>query len=323
MKFQILSVKAREVLDSRGNPTVEAELRTKSGISRAIVPSGASVGIHEALELRDGGERFLGKGVQKAVESVNKTISKEIIGLDCREQTEIDRLMIELDGTENKSRLGANAILAVSMAVSRASALEEGIPLYQRIGEISGNKRFILPVPSMNVINGGIHAGNNLDIQEYMILPVGAESFREAIRISSETYHYLKGIIREKYGRNSINVGDEGGFAPPLRRAEEPLDLILEALDEAGYQDMVRFGIDAAASEFYNEGKYILEGRELSPGELIDFYAELIEKYPIISVEDPFYQDDWNSWREFTEKFGNRIQIVGDDLLATNVKRKG
>jgi len=320
MKFQIRDIRAREVLDSRGNPTIEAEVKTEKGISRAMVPSGASTGIHEALELRDKDNRYLGKGVRKAVGNVNKIIAKKLIGLDCRDQRDIDRLMIELDGTENKSNLGANAILAVSMAVTRASALEQDIPLYGWIAELAGNKRIALPVPSMNVINGGRHAGNKLDIQEYMILPLGAKNFTEGVRFCAEVYHNLKSIIKEKYGKNAINVGDEGGFAPPLDRAEEPLNLILEAVEESGYQDEIKLGIDAAASEFYKDNSYFFEGKNLSGEELGDFYSDLLRSYPIVSCEDLFAQDDWDSWIEFTKKY-NKIQIVGDDLLVTNVKR--
>ncbi len=321
MAFEIQSIMAREVLDSRGNPTIEVEVRTKQGISRAMVPSGASTGIHEAIELRDGGKRFLGKGVQKAVDNVNKIISNELKGRECTEQREIDMAMIEIDGTENKSRLGANAILGVSMAVCRASALELEIPLYERIAGLSGNKKLILPTPAMNVINGGVHAGNSLDIQEYMILPVGAESFSEGVRLCAEVYQTLKGIIRERYGKNAINVGDEGGFAPPLSHAEEPFELILKAVREVGYEHEIKLGIDAAASEFYSNTGYRIEGRELSGDELMEFYKDLIENYPIISVEDIYAQDDWYPWQNFTGIFGDRVEIVGDDLLVTNVKR--
>lgn len=321
MTPEIQAIRAREVLDSRGNPTVEVEVRTEKGLSRAMVPSGASTGIHEALELRDGGKRFLGKGVQKAVGNVNDRISKELVGKDCTKQQDIDNAMLELDGTENKSTLGANSILGVSMAVCRASALELGIPLYERVAELSGNRNLILPTPAMNVINGGEHAGNSLDIQEYMILPVGAKSFSEAARLCAEVYQTLKGIIKRKYGKGAINVGDEGGFAPPLSHVEEPFELILKAISEAGYEKEIKLGIDAAASEFYNNGKYKIEGNDLSGGELMEFYKNLIENYPIISMEDVCAQDDWDSWVEFTGKFGSRVQVVGDDLLVTNVKR--
>jgi len=323
MGFEIQSIRAREVLDSRGNPTIEVEVKTEKGISRAMVPSGASTGIHEALELRDGNSRFLGKGVQKAVGNVNDRISKELAGKDCTKQQDIDNAMLELDGTENKSNLGANSILGVSMAVCRASALELGIPLYERVAELSGNRNLILPTPAMNVINGGEHAGNSLDIQEYMILPVGAKSFGEAARLCAEVYQTLKGIIKGEYGNDAINVGDEGGFAPPLSQAEEPFELILKAISEAGYEKEIKLGIDAAASEFYNDGKYRIEDNDLSGDELIEFYKNLIEKYPIISVEDVCAQDDWDSWVGFTGKFGSKVQVVGDDLLVTNVKRIG
>ncbi|MBN2014913.1 MAG: phosphopyruvate hydratase [Candidatus Altiarchaeota archaeon] len=320
MSFRIEEIHAREVLDSRGNPTVEVDLRTAKGVSRAMIPSGASTGVHEALELRDKEQRYHGKGVLKAVENVNRIISKKVIGLDCRKQREIDSLMIELDGTENKSKLGANSILGVSMAVTRAAALEQGIPLYKWISTLSGGDTS-LPVPSMNVVNGGEHAGNKLDIQEYMILPVGAGDLREAVRMCSEVYQSLKDIIKKKYGRNAINVGDEGGFAPPLSQAEEPLELILEAVEESGYNGKVKMGIDAAASEFYDEGNYVFEGRKISGEELSDIYVDLLQKYPIVSCEDVFAQDDWGSWKAFTEKNSERVQLVGDDLLVTNVKR--
>jgi len=321
MSFKIQDIRAREVLDSRGNPTVEAEVKTERGISRAMVPSGASTGIHEALELRDKDHRYLGKGVRKAVSNVNKIIAKKLIGLDCRDQRDIDKLMIELDGTENKSNLGANAILSVSMAVTRATALEQDIPLYRWIAELSGNKEIALPVPSMNVINGGRHAGNKLDIQEYMILPVGAKNFTEGVRFCAEVYQNLKGIILEKYGKNAINVGDEGGFAPPLDQADEPLNLILKAIEESGYQNKVKLGIDAAASEFYKDGNYVFEGKTLPGEEMGEVYSDLLKSYPIVSYEDVFAQDDWESWIEFTKKHNKKIQIVGDDLLVTNVKR--
>ncbi len=316
-----MDVRAREVLDSRGNPTVEVDLKTRNGTSRAIVPSGASTGIHEALELRDGGDRYLGRGVRKAVGNVNKNISKQIIGLDCRNQREIDSQMIELDGTENKSMLGANAILAVSMAVTRASATELGIPLYQRIADLSENKKLLMPTPSMNVINGGSHAGNELDIQEYMILPTGAGNLAAGVRICAEVYQTLKEILRNRYGKGAINVGDEGGFAPPLKKAEEPLDLILNAVDKLGYEDKVEIAIDAAASEFYKDGRYVIEGEKLSGYELADKYTNLIDNYPIVSLEDVFAQDDWSSWTEFNKKTGKKIQVVGDDILVTNVER--
>jgi len=320
-KFEIVSLRAREILDSRGNPTVEVELKTKNSVVRAMVPSGASTGIYEAVELRDNDERFHGKGVRKAVGNVNNIIAKRIVGMDCREQGEIDMIMIDMDGTVNKSNLGANAILGVSMCLTRASAAEMEIPLYERIAQLAGNSLLLLPVPAMNVINGGKHAGNRLDIQEYMILPTGAKNFAEGVRISSEIYHELKDIIKRRYGKNAINVGDEGGFAPPLEKPEEPLDLIMEAIDRLDYIDIVELGIDAAASEFYRDGKYIITGEEMDGKKLMDFYESIIKEYPIVSFEDPFAEDDWDSWIEFTNIFGNRLQIVGDDLLVTNVNR--
>ena len=330
MSSKIKGVRAREVLDSRGNPTVEAEVWTEKNVSRAIVPSGASTGVHEALELRDKGKRYLGKGVSKAVSNVNKIIAKKISGMDCAEQEAIDATMLELDGTDNKSKLGANAILSVSMAVSRLGAMEKEIPLYKHIGELSGNKKFLLPIPSMNVLNGGVHAGNKLDIQEYMILPVGAKSFREALEISAEVYQNLKIVIKEKYGKDAINVGDEGGFAPQLSRPEEPLDLIWAAVEKAGHENVVKMGVDAAASEFFEQdkngrkagkGNYILEGMELTPEKLAERYGQMIDSYPIVSLEDAFSQDDWSTWSSFTKKYGGKVQVVGDDLLVTNVKR--
>ncbi len=321
MNFEIKNTKAREVLDSRGNPTVEVELSTDKSTVRATIPSGASTGIHEALELRDGNKRFHGKGVRKAVNNVNNKIAKEIEGMDSREQEEIDNLMIELDGTVNKSNLGANAILGVSMCLPRASAAEMGIPLYERIGQLASNKKFTLPTPSMNVINGGEHAGNRLDIQEYMIMPTGAANFMDAVRICSETYIELKSILRDKYGKNAINVGDEGGFAPPLNKPEEPLDLILQATEELGYSRKVELALDAAASGFYRNGKYHIGGKELNGSELGTLYEEMIKRYPIVSLEDPFAEDDWHSWSQFTSFSSDNIQIVGDDLLVTNVDR--
>ncbi|MEA1924335.1 MAG: phosphopyruvate hydratase [Candidatus Altiarchaeota archaeon] len=321
MSFEIKNTRAREVLDSRGNPTVEVELSTDNSTVRATIPSGASTGIHEALELRDGNSRFHGRGVRKAVENVNNKIAKKIKGMDTRKQEEVDNLMIELDGTGNKSNLGANAILGVSMCLPRASAMEMGIPLYERIGQLASNKKFILPTPSMNVINGGEHAGNKLDIQEYMIMPTGAVNFMDAVRICSEIYIELKSILLDRYGKNAINVGDEGGFAPPLQKPEEPLELILQATEELGYSGKVELALDAAASEFYQNGKYQIGGEELNGADLGTLYEEMIKKYPIASLEDPFAQDDWYSWIRFTSYFSDSVQIVGDDLLVTNVDR--
>ncbi|GAB6136623.1 phosphopyruvate hydratase [Thermococcus prieurii] len=320
--FEITAVIAREILDSRGNPTVEVEVYTPVSMGRAAVPSGASTGTHEAVELRDGGKRYHGKGVKRAVENVNKIIAPEIIGMDVTWQRDIDTLMIELDGTENKSNLGANAILGVSLAVAKAAANALGLPLYQYIG---GTNAYVMPVPMSNVINGGVHAGNELDFQEFMIMPVGADSFREGIRWVSETYHTLKKVIAEKYGKNAVNVGDEGGFAPPLKEPSEALDLLTEAIEETGYKvgDEIAFALDPASSEFYDEklGKYVVGGKEYDRGELLELYRELVSKYPIVSLEDPFHEEDWEGFVEITKELGRKIQIVGDDIFVTNPKR--
>ncbi len=318
--MKINSIIAREVLDSRGNPTIEVELNIDKGNVSAIVPSGASTGQYEALELRDKDDRFHGKGVLKAIENVNK-IAKEIIGMNCTKQEEIDQKMIALDNTEYKTKLGANAILGISMAVCRAGALAKNIHLYKYIQEISGNKELKLPVPSLNVINGGQHAGNKLDIQEYMILPIGAPNFREAIRYGSETYHHLKKIIKEKYGQDAVNVGDEGGFAPPLTNIEEPIQLLEQAIEKAGYKGKIKIGLDCAASEFFKEDKYNIEEEKLTGDELIEKYKQIIEKHELISIEDPFDQDDWESYAKLTKTIGEKCQIVGDDLLVTNPKK--
>ncbi len=336
MNFKIKKVKAREALDSRGNPTVEVELlastrassraglTTKSCCAKSIVPSGASTGIHEALELRDNNKkRFNGKGVLNAVSNVNKIIAKKIIGLDCRNQREIDNILIELDGTENKSKLGANAILAVSMAVCKAGANCSGKELYQYIQRLSNSKKFMLPAPQMNVINSGRHAGVENDIQEHMIMPVGFKSFKDALRAGVETYHALKGILKKKYGAKSILLGDEGGFAPPIKSVEERLELLLQAVDESGYRGKIKLALDCAASEFYNEeaNQYTIINKKYNKERLIDFYKSLIKKFPIASIEDGFAQDDWHGWQLFNRELGRKIQIVGDDLLATNIMR--
>ncbi len=322
MSIVIEKVHGREVFDSRGNPTVEAELKLSNGaIVRAMVPSGASTGKHEALELRDGESRLMGKGVTKAVRNIDEIIAPKIVGNSPLEQEKLDMLMIELDGTENKSKLGANAILAVSMAIAKAGALVKNIPLYQHLGELFSVPKVLLPVPSFNVINGGAHAGNNLDIQEFMVFPYKAKSFRRAMEIGVEVYHELKNLLKKKYGKNAINVGDEGGFAPPLSATHEPLDLLVTVVENLGYQDVLGFALDSAASEFYKEGVYHLEGRNMSGGELIDFYKQLVESYPIVSLEDPFDEEDFENFAQLTKEIGNKIQIVGDDLLVTNVKR--
>ncbi|SHK23639.1 phosphopyruvate hydratase [Thermocrinis minervae] len=314
---QIVKVKAREVLDSRGNPTVEVEVYLQSGaVGRAIVPSGASTGEKEALELRDHDpKRYLGKGVLKAVDNVNSIIAKEIVGLESTEQAYIDKILIELDGTPNKSRLGANAILGVSMAVARASAQELGIPLYMYIGGLQANK---LPVPLMNVINGGVHADNPLDIQEFMIVPLG-DRFSEALRKGVEVFHTLKSLLKEK--GFSTNVGDEGGFAPNLENTEQALDFLMMAIEKAGYkpgEDLV-LALDCASSEFYYEDDlYHFEGKKWTAEELVEFYAKLTNKYPIVSIEDPIAENDWEGWKLITKRLGDRLQLVGDDLFVTN-----
>jgi enolase len=318
----IVDIVGREILDSRGNPTVECDVLLESGVmGRAAVPSGASTGSREAIELRDGDKsRYLGKGVLKAVEHINTEISEAILGLDASEQAFLDRTLIELDGTDNKSRLGANAMLAVSMAVARAAAEEAGIPLYRYFGGMGGKD---LPVPMMNVINGGAHANNNLDLQEFMIIPVGAPSFREALRYGAEVFHALKKIIHDK--GMSIAVGDEGGFAPNVDNHEAAIQLILQAISDAGYtagQDIV-LGLDCASSEFYKDGKYVLEGEggvQLSAEEWANMLATWCDKYPIISIEDGMAEGDWDGWKLLTEKLGTKVQLVGDDLFVTNTK---
>ena len=317
----IVDVYAREILDSRGNPTVEVEVVLEDGVmGRAAVPSGASTGEYEAVELRDGGDRYMGKGVLDAIENVNEVIAPELIGFDVREQVDIDNLMRELDGTDNKGKLGANAILGVSMAVAKAAAEATGTFLYNYIGGMNAKT---LPVPMMNILNGGEHADNNVDLQEFMIMPVGAVSFREALQMGAEVYHNLKKVLQEK--DLGTGVGDEGGFAPDLGSNEEALQVIVEAIEAAGYEAGEDFylAIDAAASEIYKDGKYDLagEGVKKTSEEMVDFYAELIDKYPIISLEDGLDEDDWEGWAQLTERLGDRLQIVGDDLFVTNVER--
>lgn len=313
----IYDVFAREVLDSRGNPTVEVEVILESGsMGRAIVPSGASTGEREALELRDGDRtRYKGKGVLKAVEHVNETIAPKLEGLDALEQTYIDNLMIELDGTENKSNLGANALLGVSMAVARAAADFVGLPLYQYIGGIRARE---LPVPMMNVINGGVHAQNPLDCQEFMIVPVGADCFNESIRMGVEVFHTLKDVLKDK--GHFTGVGDEGGFAPQIKNTKQALDILLKSIEQAGFKpgEDILIALDPAASEFYKKGKYHIDGNVWTSDKLVDFYDKIINDYPIISIEDGFAQNDWKGWKKFTEKCSSRIQIVGDDIFVTN-----
>jgi len=310
-------IHAREILDSRGNPTVEVDIETESGFGRASVPSGASTGTNEALELRDKGKRFLGKGVLKAVENVNTEIRNALIGMDVRDQRSIDNIMLELDGTQNKSRLGANAILGVSLAVAHASADSIGISLYRYLG---GTNAFTLPCPTMNVINGGKHAGNELAIQEFMIQPGGAKTFSEALRMGAETYHTLGAILVKKYGNSAVNVGYEGGYAPPLKNTTDALDALTDAIEVAGYNKKITIGLDSAATEFYKDGKYKVDGKKLSNEELIDFYAQLVDTYPILSIEDPFEEESFEDFAELTKKLKDTI-IIGDDLFVTNVKR--
>ncbi len=318
----ITDVYAREVLDSRGNPTVEVEVFTESGaFGSALVPSGASTGEHEAVELRDGDkERYLGKGVLRAVENVNETIAPELIGMDVTRQIIIDQLLIELDGTENKGKLGANAILGVSMAVAHAAADYLGQPLYKYLGGFSAHT---LPTPMMNILNGGEHADNNVDIQEFMIMPIGAPTFREALRMGAEIFHSLKGVLKSK-GYNT-GVGDEGGFAPNLKSNEEAFQTIIEAIEAAGYKpgEQVKLAMDVASSEFYENGKYNLKGEGVvrSSEEMIDWFEEMINKYPIISIEDGLDENDWEGHRMLTERIGDRVQLVGDDLFVTNTVR--
>jgi len=321
---QIVNIHGRQVLDSRGNPTVEVEVYTQSGIvGRAMVPSGASTGIYEAVELRDGNKkRFLGKGVDKAVDNVNKVISKELVGMYITEQGLIDAKMIELDGTDNKGKLGANAILGVSLACAKAAAEYTDQPLYRYLGGINANT---LPIPLMNILNGGQHADNKIDIQEFMIMPVGAANFSEALRMGAEVFHNLKSVLKAK--GFSTNVGDEGGFAPDLDSNEAALDVVIEAIEKAGYKPGkdIYLALDPAASEFYNGDKkvYQLEatGQNLTSAEMVKYWKDLVEKYPIISIEDGMDQDDWDGWKELTEAIGHKVQIVGDDLFVTNVKR--
>ena len=318
----IVDIVGREILDSRGNPTVECDVLLESGVmGRAAVPSGASTGSREAIELRDGDKlRYLGKGVLKAVGFINNEISEAVLGLDASEQAFLDRTLIDLDGTENKSRLGANAMLAVSMAVARAAAEEAGLPLYRYFG---GSAAMQMPVPMMNVVNGGAHANNNLDLQEFMIIPIGAPSFREAVRYGAEVFHALKAILHDR--GMSIAVGDEGGFAPNVPSHEAAIQMILEAIDKAGFVagEQIALGLDCAASEFYKDGKYVLAGEgglSLSAQEWTDMLATWVDKYPIISIEDGMAEGDWDGWKILTDRLGKNVQIVGDDLFVTNTK---
>ncbi len=317
----IIDVKGRQILDSRGNPTIEADVLLNDGsMGRGMVPSGASTGSHEALELRDGGKPFGGKGVKKAVANINEIIGPQIIGLCAIEQERVDNVMIELDGTPNKSKLGANATLAVSLAVANAAAQSKGLPLYRYLGGLEAR---ILPVPFMNILNGGKHADNNVDIQEFMIVPSGAETFSDAIKMGVEIYHTLKGILRSK--GYSISVGDEGGFAPDLSSNEEALELLVDSIRKAGYKPGVHchLAIDAAASEFYEDGKYVLKGENWSgtAAELVEKYSTWVKSYPIVSIEDGLFEDDWEGWVVMTKVLGDKIQIIGDDLFVTQRDR--
>jgi len=318
-------IEAREILDSRGNPTVEVDVFLEDGsMGRAAVPSGASTGVHEAVELRDGDKgRFMGKGVLKAVENVNNIIAPELVGLDAMDQVDIDRTMIELDGTDNKSKLGANAILGVSMASARAAADFLGLPLFKYLGAYYANQ---LPVPMANIINGGEHADNSVDFQEFMVMPIGAESLRGGVRMITEVFHNLKSILKEQ--GYSTAVGDEGGFAPNLKSNDEAVEVIVKAIEKAGYKpgEEIAIALDPAASEIYDEDKkkYVFkssDGRELSSAEMVDYWADWVDKYPIISIEDGMAEDDWDGWKLLTDKVGDRCQLVGDDLFVTNTKR--
>ncbi|MBC8416664.1 MAG: phosphopyruvate hydratase [Candidatus Cloacimonetes bacterium] len=319
---EIFAIYGREILDSRGNPTVEVDVQLETGIiGRAAIPSGASTGEHEAVELRDGDNgRYLGKGVLNAVKNVNEIIAPELIGWEVAEQAKIDRVMLELDGTPNKSKLGANAILGVSLAVARAAAEEQELPLYRYIG---GTNARLLPVPMANILNGGKHADNNVDLQEFMIMPLGAKSFKQALQMNAEVFHTLKTLLKKE--GHSTGVGDEGGFAPNLKSNEEALKIIMKAIKQADYRPGkdIYIALDPASSEFFENGKYQLkaENAALSSAEMVDYYTSLVEKYPIISIEDGLAEDDWKGWKLMTEKLGNKIQIVGDDLFVTNVNR--
>jgi len=320
---EIIKVKAREVLDSRGNPTVEVDVVTEHGVFNAMTPSGASAGQHEALELRDGdASRYQGKGVLKAVDNVNKIIVPKLIGLDPASQETIDNILLKLDGTDNKDKFGANAILPVSMAVTKAGAASKGLALFEYIGELFGVLPHMLPVPMCNVINGGKHAGQENSIQEHMLMPTGAKSFTEGIRMISETYHHLKKLLKEKYGSGATLIGDEGGFAPAqITSVDDRIDLMLKAVSNAGYEGMMKIALDPASSEFFYDGTYKIGKKSFSGGEMVDFYVDLCNKYPIVSIEDGLAEDDWDSWVEMVKKLGAKVQIVGDDLFVTNTKR--
>ncbi|KAI9909341.1 hypothetical protein PsorP6_014561 [Peronosclerospora sorghi] len=326
----IQSIHAREIIDSRGNPTVEVDLTLsdRSEVFRASVPSGASTGIHEAVELRDGGKRYAGKGVRRAVENVQRVLGPQLVGADPTHQRELDDLLRSLDGTPNKAKVGANAILGVSLAVAKAGAAAKHVPLYQHFADLIGNETLVLPVPSFNVINGGSHAGNKLAFQEFMLLPTGATSFAEAMAMGCEVYHALKHVIATKYGQDATNVGDEGGFAPNIQSNREGVELLMTAIQKAGYEGKIGIGMDVASSEFYTVDKqYDLDFKSetsshvVTGEELGQLYRDLAREFPIVSIEDPFDQDDWVHYASFTHAIGQKVQVVGDDLLCTNLKR--
>jgi len=316
----IENIWAREVIDSRGNPTVEVEVVTDGGFGRAIVPSGASTGSYEALELRDEDERFHGKGVRTAVANVNNILSDTIMGMDVTDQHGIDLAMIEKDGTDGKTELGANAILGVSMACACCAADCLGVQLYEYLG---GPHAHLMPIPMSNVLNAGVHGASSLELQEFMVMPTGAKTFAEGIRAVCETYHELKGIVAKKYGNNATGVGDEGGYSPPMTMVNEPLDMLVDAIDAAGYSKIMSIALDAAASEFYSkkEGTYTLEGKKISPSQLVERYVSMTEQYPVFSLEDPFFEDDFESFATLTDAIGKKVQIVGDDLYVSNPRR--
>ena len=320
MLMKITSLKARQILDSRGIPTLEVDCQVRGSIYTAAVPSGASTGVHEALELRDGGKRLFGKSVMKAVKNVS-VLSKVLKGKDCRKQQQIDSLLIQADGTTNKRKLGANALLGASLAVCRAGADQANLSLFKHIQNISKTKRAVLPVPYFNIINGGRHAGNELAVQEFMIAPVKAKKFSDALWIGAEVYQTLKILLKKKYGVNAINVGDEGGFAPNLKKTTQALDLVTKAIEKAGYVKEVKIAMDVAASEFYEAGTYFYDGRHITHKKLLDELERLCTQYPIISVEDPFDQEDFVGFAELTRRIGKKVQVVGDDLLVTNLQR--
>ena len=319
MSLAITRVHGRQILDSRGNPTVEVDVTLEDGtVGRAAVPSGASTGAHEAVELRDGGDDWVGKGVAKAVRNVNEVLEDALVDLDATDQVTVDRAMLELDGTDNKGKLGANAILACSLGVAHAAAKASYLPLYRYLGGVGA---VTLPTPMMNIINGGEHASNGIDIQEFMVMPIGFDTFSEGLRAGVETFHHLKKVLSDK--GYSTNVGDEGGFAPDLKTTDEAMEVILQAIQNAGYTpgDQIKLALDCAATEFYKGGKYKIEGKELSADGMVDFLANLAEKYPVCSIEDGLAEDDWDGWKKLTDALGDDVQLVGDDLFVTNSER--